>query len=113
ITRSIMSWPSQSGQLDRTAADGFALSSNMARLPAPLDDHGSLVEIVDADLAVVDRSVLVGPGKADFKLRKGDAVDDDRLNIIPPDPGVPKAFSGLESLDLKAVVIHLAFPGCL
>src|SRR4029077_8348592 len=90
ITRNTRSSPSQSGQLERTASDGFTSVSSMTGLPPLFNDHGALVEIVDAGLGVGNRGVLVGPGKADFELRKGDAVDDDRLEIRAPDPGVPK-----------------------
>jgi len=113
ITRSTRSSPSQSGQLDRTVSGEFASELSMTGLPFPFDDHGALVEIVDAGLGVGNRGILVGPGKADFKLGKGDAVDDNGLEIRTPDPCVPKASSGLESLNLKTVVIHGASPAFL
>src|SRR5271167_4327359 len=110
MTRRTRNWPSQSGQLDRTSAGELASESYMAGLPLILHDHRSLVEIVDTGLRIGDRRVRIGPGKPDFQFGKRDAVDDDGLIIRAPDPGVPKAFSSLERLDLKAVIVHVASP---
>ena len=54
-----------------------------------------------------DRGIAMRPGETDLEFGKRDPIDDDRLLIRPPDPGVPEVSSGLESLDLKAVVIHV------
>jgi hypothetical protein len=79
----------------------------MGALPPRFGVHGSLVEIVDAGLRIRDRGIALGPGETDLELGKRDAIDDDRVLVRPPDPGVPEASSSLESLDLKAVVIHV------
>src|ERR1700688_1479525 len=116
MTRSTLNWPSHSGQLDRTAAGGLASEdlasedlaseSYMGGLPLRLVVRASSIEIVDPGPRIGDRGVRIGPGETDFQLAKQTAVDDDRLEIRPADPGVPAAPSGLESLDLKAVIIH-------
>src|SRR5271169_1019743 len=110
ITRRTSNWPSQSGQFDRTSAGKLASNSRMAGLQLLFDDHASLVEIVDTGLRVGDRRVRIGPGETHFQFGKRDAVDDDRLIIRAPDPGVPEASSSLESLDLTAVIVHVASP---
>jgi hypothetical protein len=66
MTRKTLSWPSQSGQLDRTAAVELISVSSMASLRSLFDDHGALVEIVDAGLGVADRRFPVGPGETDL-----------------------------------------------
>ena len=99
---------SHSGQLDRTVAGGCLVSeSGMGAFPPRLDVYGALVEIVDAGLGIRDRGIALGPGETNFELRKRHAIDDDRLLVLTSDPGVPEASSSLESLDLKAVVIHV------
>src|ERR1019366_4573803 len=82
----------------------------MGGFPFWLDVDAALVEIVDAGLCIGDRRIGTGPGETDFKFGKRNTVDDDRLQIRPPDAGVPEAPSGLESLDLKAVIIHVTPP---
>jgi hypothetical protein len=79
----------------------------MRELPPRFGVHGSLVEIVDAGLGIRDRGIALGPGEPNFELRKRHPIDDDRLLVRTSDPGVPEASSSLESLDLKAVVIHV------
>src|SRR5580700_6424023 len=110
MTRRTFSWPSHSGQLDRTAAGDLVSSSYMGGFPSWLDVRAALVEIVDAGLGIGERRIGAGPRETDFKLGKRHAVDDDGLEIRPPDTGVPEASSGLERLDLKAAVIHVAPP---
>src|ERR1019366_4626896 len=110
MTRRTLSWPSHSGQVDRTAAGDLVSQSCMGGFPFWLDVHAALVEIVDAGLCIRDRRIGVGPGETDFQFGKRNPVDHHRLQIRPSDPGVPEAGSGLESLDLKAVVIHVAPP---
>jgi hypothetical protein len=102
---------SHSGQLDRTAAGGLVSDSSMGTLPPRFDVHRSPVEIVDAGFGIRDRGVAMGPGETDLEFGKRDAIDDDRLLVRTPDPGVPEASSSLESLDLKAVVIHVVSLG--
>jgi hypothetical protein len=68
--------------------------------------RASLVEVVDLSLRIRNRRIGTGPREADFERGKQDAIDDDRLLIRPPDPGVPQTLSGLEGLDLKAVIVH-------
>jgi hypothetical protein len=80
----------------------------MSTLPPRFGVHGALVEIVDAGLGIRDRGIALGPGETNFELRKRHTIDDDRLLVLAPDPGVPEASSSLESLDLKAVVIHVS-----
>jgi hypothetical protein len=66
----------------------------------------SLVEVVDLSLRIRDRRIGTGPRESDFERGKQNAVDDDRFLIRPPDPGMPQTSSGLEGLDLKAVIVH-------
>jgi hypothetical protein len=106
--------------LDRTAADGsvsegldpedLTSESGMGG-SLRLDVYASQVEVVDAGLCIRDRGIGTGPCETDFEFRKRNTVDDDRLEIRPPDPGVPEAPASLESLDLKALIIHVAPPG--
>ncbi|MGO8909781.1 MAG: hypothetical protein ACLQDM_10760 [Bradyrhizobium sp.] len=123
MTRRTLSCPLQSGQQERTEAgeladvdaedldaEDLASESYMGGFPLWFDVHASLVEIVDPGLRIRDRRIGIGPGETDFQLGKRNTVDDDRLEIRPPDPGVPEAFSGLEGLDLKAVIVHVASP---
>src|ERR1700761_8874225 len=110
IRRTLSSAP-HSGQLDRTATGGVVSDSSMGALPPRCGVLGSLFEIVDPGLGVRDRGIALGPGETDLEFGKRDAIDDDRLQIRPPDPGVPEASSRLERLDLKAVVIHVASLG--
>ena len=51
--------------------------------------------------------------QADFEGRKRNAVDDHGFQIRAPDTGVPQAFSSLESLDFKAIMVamHVMAPG--
>src|SRR5579863_1655855 len=110
MTRSKRSWPSQSGQWERTSSGELASNSCMAGVPLFFDDR-ALVEIIDPGLGVRDRRARVVPRETDFQFVKRDAVDDDRLEIRTPDPGVPEAPSSLESLDLEAVIFHCCVPG--
>jgi hypothetical protein len=66
----------------------------------------SLVEVVDLSLRIGNRRIGTGPREADFERGKQNAIDDDGLLIRPPDPGMPQTLSGLEGLDLKAVIVH-------
>jgi hypothetical protein len=127
MTRSTRSWPLHSGQFDRTEAgvlasevledltpedlapeEDLASESYMGSFPPRFEVHASLVEIFDTGLRIRDRRIGTRPGETDFQFGKRNTVDDDRLEIRPPDPGVPEAPSGLERLDLKAVIIHVA-----
>src|SRR5579863_3380929 len=110
MTRRRRNWPSQSGQWDRTSSGELASNSYMAGSPLFFDNDGALVEIVDATFGVRDRRARIGPGETDFQLGKRDAVDDDWFIVRTPDPGVPEAPASLESLDLKAAVVHVASP---
>src|SRR6266403_1559797 len=65
------------------------------------------LELVDLGLRVRDGGLGVVPGKADFERGKRNAIDDHGVQVRPPDTGVPKAFSSLESLDFKAVMVAL------
>src|ERR1700733_3440700 len=98
---------SHSGQLDRTAADFLESDSRMCSLPHLIDIGAALVEIVDAGLGILDRRIGIGPGETDFEFRKRHTVDDDRFEIRAPDSGVPEASSGLESHNLKAIIMHV------
>src|SRR6266566_6336495 len=69
------------------------------------------VEVVDVSLRIGYRGIGIGPREADLKRGKQHTVDDDRLQIRSPDPGVPQTFSGLEGFDLKAVIVHLRDSG--
>src|SRR5579859_7716188 len=102
ITRSTRSWPSQSGQLDRTSAEEFDLVSYMSRPPLLLRHHGSPVEVIDAGLGVGDGGLGVRPGEADLELGKRDAVDDDGFGVLAADSGVPKSLAEFKSVDFKA-----------
>src|SRR6267378_2675530 len=73
--------------------------------------RASPVEVVDVSLRIGYRGIGTGPGEADLKRGKQHAIDNDRLQIRPPDPGVPQTFSGLEGFDLKAVIVHLRDSG--
>src|ERR1700759_1084497 len=110
ITRSTRSWPSQSGQLERTSAGEFALDSYMSHPPLLLRHHRTTVEEIDAGLGVRDRGLRVGPGEADLELGKRNAVDDDGLGVLAPDSGVPKPLAEFKSVDLKAVIGHVRIP---
>ena len=57
-------------------------------------------------LAAELRGFGVGPGETDLELGERDAVDDDGLGVLAPDPGVPKSLAEFESLDLKTVMGH-------
>src|ERR1700722_16830241 len=98
---------SHSGQLDRTAAGGVVSDSSMGALPPRFGVHGSLVEIVDAGPGIRDRGIAMRPGETELEFGKRDTIDDDRLPARTADPGMPEASSSLESLDLKAIVIHV------
>jgi hypothetical protein len=111
---------SQSGQLERTIADGNGVGSasdlhmecgllsggREYRLRRSPERRVSLVEVVDLSLRIRDRRIGTGPRESDFERGKQNAVDDDRFLIRPPDPGMPQTSSGLEGLDLKAVIVH-------
>jgi hypothetical protein len=73
--------------------------------------HASPFEEVDVTLCVRDRRLGIGPCEADFKRRKQNAIDDERLQILSPDPGVPQTFSSLERFNFEAVIIHRVTPG--
>jgi hypothetical protein len=120
---------SQRGQLERTIADGNGVgstsdlhmecgylqirlgSSRNFRLRDFPERRASLVEVVDLSLRICNRRIGTGPREADFERGKQNAIDDDRLLIRPPDPGVPQTLSGLEGLNLKAVIVHVVTPG--
>jgi hypothetical protein len=68
------------------------------------------LEAVDLGFRIGDRSIGIGPCEADFERGKQNAVDDDRRQIRPRDPGMPQAFSSLERLNSKAVIFALHFP---
>jgi hypothetical protein len=70
-------------------------------------------ELVDLSFRIRDCGLGVEPCKADFERRKRNAIDDHGFQIRPPNPGVPQAFSSLESLDFKVVMValHLLAPG--
>jgi len=112
---------SQIGQLERTIADGNGVgsasdlhmecgllsgSSREFRLRRSPERRVSLVEVVDLSLRIRDRRIGTRPREADFERGKQNAVDDDRFLIRPPDPGMPQTSSGLEELNLKAVIVH-------
>jgi hypothetical protein len=111
---------SQRGQLERTIADGNGVGSasdlhmecgllsggREYRLRRSPERRVSLVEVVDLSLRIRDRRIGTGPRESDFERGKQNAVDDDRFLIRPPDPGMPQTSSGLEGLDLKAVIVH-------
>jgi hypothetical protein len=110
MMRTTLRRASHCGQLVRTMAGGLVPVSGMGGFPQRFDINASLVEIVDAGLGVRHRRIGIGPGETDFERRKRNAIDDDRLSVRPPDPGVPQAFSSLESLNRKAVIIHGVTP---
>src|ERR1700735_4635619 len=110
ITRKTRSGPLQSGQSDRTAVGEDVLGSGMSNLPLLLRDDRPPGEIIDRGLGIGDGGFHFGPGEADLDLGERDAVDDDGLKILTPDPGVAQASSGFESLDLKAVIVHDTSP---
>jgi hypothetical protein len=86
-------------------------SSRNFRLRDFPERRASLVEVVDLSLRICNRRIGTGPREADFERGKQNAIDDDRLLIRPPDPGVPQTLSGLEGLNLKAVIVHVVTPG--
>ena len=63
---------------------------SMGGRPLWREVDAALVEIVDAGLRIGNRRARFGPGEPDFQLGKRHAIDDDRLKIRPPDPGVPR-----------------------
>jgi hypothetical protein len=67
----------------------------------------------DVSLRIGYRGIGIGPREADLKRGEQDAIDNDRLQIRAPDPGVPQTFSGLEGFDLKAVIVHFRDSGYL
>jgi hypothetical protein len=115
---------SHSGQLDRTVADGSGVgsvagshmecgysrirlaSSRKFRLRHLTERRASLVEVVDLSPRIRNRRIGTGPREADFERGKQNAIDDDRFLIRAPDPGMPQTLSGLEGLNLKAVIVH-------
>jgi hypothetical protein len=116
--------------LDRTVADGNGIGSASGshigcgplirlggsrpfrRRHLPTTGAAS-VEVVDVSLRIGYRGIGIGPREADLKRGKQDAIDNDRLQIRPPDPGVPQTFSGLERFNLKAVIVHFRDSGYL
>jgi hypothetical protein len=62
--------------------------------------------MVDLSLRIRNRGIATGPREANFERGKQNAIDDDRLLIRAPDPGVPQTLSGLEGFNLKAVIVH-------
>src|SRR5262245_23086024 len=99
--------PLHSGQAECTgwaAAVGSASMRGMGRSLAA--QPGA----VDMALGVGDGSFRIVPSKADIEGCKGNAVDDDRLQVRPADPRMPQALAGLEGFDVKTVVKagHLA-----
>jgi hypothetical protein len=116
--------------LDRTVADGNGIGSAsgshigcglLIRLGGSrpfrrrhLPNTGAAsVEVVDVSLRIGHRGIGIGPREADLKRGKQDAIDNDRLQIRPPDPSVPQTFSGLERFNLKAVIVHFRDSGYL
>jgi hypothetical protein len=107
--------------MERTIADGNGVgsasdlhmecglllgSSRKFRLRRSPERRVSLVEVVDLSLRIRYSRIGTGPREADFERGKQNAIDDDRLLIRPPDPGMPQTLSGLEGLNLKAVIVH-------
>jgi hypothetical protein len=117
--------PLHSGQLEITSAEGGALGSAMVSVMGSghlqttssrrpfrwrLNRRVSFeLESVDLDFRIRDGGIGIGPCEADFERRKRHAVDDDRRQIRPPDPGVPQTPSGLEGFNSKAVIVALHF----
>jgi hypothetical protein len=116
--------------LDRTVADGNGIGSAsrlhigyglLIRLGGSrpfrrrhLPNTGAAsVEVVDVSLRIGYRGIGIGPREADLKRGEQDAIDNDRLQIRPPDPGVPQTSSGLERFNLKAVIVHFRDSGYL
>jgi hypothetical protein len=113
--------------LDRTVADGNGIGSAsgshigcglLIRLggsrPFRRPNTGAAsVEVVDVSLRIGYRGIGIGPREANLKRGKQHAIDNDRLEIRPPDPGVPQTFSGLERFNLKAVIVHFRDSGYL
>src|ERR1700730_5412140 len=106
ITRSTLSWRSHSGQLDRTEPGDMVSVSCMGGVPPRFEIVAALVEIVDPALRIGDRRVGVGPGETDPLFGRRKDVDDDKLQIRQLVPAVPKTPPSLESLDLKAAIVH-------
>src|ERR1700737_890077 len=69
------------------------------------------LELVDLSFRIRDCGIGIRPCKADFEGRKRNAVDDDRLQIRPPNPGMPQTSSCLERLNFEAVIVALHFRG--
>src|SRR5229473_1857447 len=119
---------SQCGQCDRTVADGNGVGSaadgGMDEGQLRLGSHrrpglrllpgarATLVELLDPRLCIGNRGFGIGPCEADFKRCKWRAIDDDRLQIRAPDPGVPQTLASLEAFNFETVVIavHLVTP---
>jgi len=114
--------------LDRTVADGNGIgSASGSRIGCGLlirlgggrpfrrrhlpNTGAASVEVVDVSLRIGHRGIGIGPREANLKRGKQDAIDNDRLEIRPPDPGVPQTFSGLERFNLKAVIVHFRDSG--
>src|SRR5215467_9989359 len=64
----------------------------------------AMPEAIDVALGVGNRRILIGPGEADFQRGEWMAADHDRLLVRAPDPGVPQPASGLERLDVVAII---------
>jgi len=98
---------------------GYGLLSDRARkqpavppaASAQCPRRAASVEVVDVRLRIGYRGIGIRPREADLKRGKQHAIDNDRLQIRAPDPGVPQTLSGLEGFDLKAVIVHLRDSG--
>src|SRR5436190_11462428 len=107
ITRPALHW----GQLDRMGGPtGGRCCVSSRGMAGP---EIARLEAINMVLGMRDRFGGIRPGEADLERGKRQAVDDDRFQIGPPDPGVPQACSGLEGFNAKAVVIagHLVLRG--
>src|SRR5215210_142410 len=67
------------------------------------------LEAVYLSFCILDRGFGIGPCEADFECSKRNAVDNDRLPIGAPNPGVPQPSPSLEGFDYEAVIIQLHF----
>src|SRR3569623_1225828 len=119
ITRSTVSSPSHSGQLDSTeraymrasGCDSSILVGKKAgsSLVTALSRNSSVAfgppaEAVDMVLGIGNRRVGVGPGEAELHGRKQLAVDGNGAEIGAADAGMPEVLARLERFDVIAVV---------
>lgn len=119
---------SQCGQWDRAVAGGNGVGSAadgaMDQGQFSLGSHrrpglrflpgvrAAPVELLDPCLRIGNRGFGIGPCEADFKRCEWRAIDDDRLQVRAPDPGVPQTLASLEAFNFETVVIafHLVTP---